>query len=146
MLYGHLFVPLFCPTKISLGRFGPILPWSRKLIAAIKYQYQKIIFNKVPIIIMARTLMSRILLKKLLRNFPNGKVEIFIGCFFIRIGQSGAAPPTHSQKRTLLHNLKFHYRRIIWWIDQSSAFQTIYLICRSFYRYISITSANFKRY
>jgi hypothetical protein len=27
--------PLFCPTKISLGRFGPIFPWSRELIAAI---------------------------------------------------------------------------------------------------------------
>jgi hypothetical protein len=30
-----LFVPLFCPTKISLGRFAPIFPWSRELIAAI---------------------------------------------------------------------------------------------------------------
>jgi hypothetical protein len=30
-----LFVPLFCPTKISLGLFGPIFPWSRELIAAI---------------------------------------------------------------------------------------------------------------
>jgi hypothetical protein len=27
--------PLFCPTKISLVRFGPIFPWSRELIAAI---------------------------------------------------------------------------------------------------------------
>jgi hypothetical protein len=62
--------PLFCPTKISLGRFAPIFPWSRELIAAIKYQCQKIIFNKVPISIIARTLMSRISLKKfLLREF-----------------------------------------------------------------------------
>ncbi len=30
-----LFVPLFCPTKISLGRFGPIFPWSGELTAAI---------------------------------------------------------------------------------------------------------------
>jgi hypothetical protein len=30
-----LFVPLFCPTKISLGRFAPMFPWSRELITAI---------------------------------------------------------------------------------------------------------------
>jgi hypothetical protein len=30
-----LFFPLFCPTKISLGRFGPIFPWFRELTAAI---------------------------------------------------------------------------------------------------------------
>jgi hypothetical protein len=29
-----LFVPLFCPTKISLGLFAPIFPWPRELIAA----------------------------------------------------------------------------------------------------------------
>jgi hypothetical protein len=27
--------PLFCPTKISLGQFGPIFLWSRELIGTI---------------------------------------------------------------------------------------------------------------
>jgi hypothetical protein len=54
-------------------------------------------FQKVSIL--ARTFMSRASLKKLLRDFPNEEIEIFIRFFFIRIDQSGAAPPTHSKKR-----------------------------------------------
>jgi hypothetical protein len=30
-----LFFPLFCPTKLSLGLFGPIFLWSRELMSTI---------------------------------------------------------------------------------------------------------------
>jgi hypothetical protein len=73
-------------------------------------------FQKVSII--ARTLMSKVLLKKLLRDFPNEKIETFIRFFPFRIDQSGAAPPAHSKKRAI-----FQFK-----IDQSESDQKNFII------------------
>jgi hypothetical protein len=73
----------------------------RKRIFFNCHQISMLENNFQTVSILAHTLMSRVSLKKLLRDFPCEKVEIFIRFFFIRIDQSGAAPPTHSKKRTI---------------------------------------------